>query len=315
MALKTVKNQTHLGFSDNKGLLRTATEYFLVTFDAPASPGDAELASGVPNYGDPWTVDGVVIDSLRTMQHKRAQAASVENAQAGRYYWQVQCDYTTENDVTVNPLTQPGVTKWTFSEDTENYFIDNSTTPKPVVNSAGEPFEKLPERKKSVLSAVFTKYYPATFSALNFVAVADQINPATFTLDGIAISGGTCKFGCGELGTPTTIQLGSGGTFTIISYRQGTVNLAFLPNWNDVFEDRGLNYLQSTSTTVGTLVTSTTKLAPIVQGTPPAQVKKGFPLNGSGQPQSTPTVAGASLTFAPYTTSASMTGWNVFSFN
>jgi hypothetical protein len=30
---------------------------------------------------------------------------------------------------------------------TQTYIIDNSSTPKPVVDSAGQPFEQLPERE------------------------------------------------------------------------------------------------------------------------------------------------------------------------
>jgi len=278
----SVKKQSHLGFSDNKGLEKTATEYYAVTFDAPGTDVQAETATGVPVYGAPHPDD-----ATRIMIHSRAQC--IDPDASLRLFWQVQCDYSNVSEAVSNPLTQPAAITWGGSKDKEAYFFDFSNVPQPVVNSAGEPFEKLPERERTRITATFSKNVPGNYSVLNLVAAKDKLNAAPFLFDGVTIPTGQAKICEPKLSEKKTLILSGGGSVIPIIYRVLSLTLEFEDSWDDVFEDRGYNELDNNG-----------DLTPIVSGKPPTAVKKPYPLDGDGGAADDPTTPGAALPYKPY---------------
>src|SRR5689334_22258934 len=115
--VKTVR-QTLLSWSMDLRTERQATEFYLVIFDAPATPIQAETAQGVPAAGD-----GHPDDPSRLFKQKRPMC--LENSD--RKHWQVQVDFSDFIDTQQNPLLQPATVEWDYDNGTEPYFVDNAS--------------------------------------------------------------------------------------------------------------------------------------------------------------------------------------------
>jgi hypothetical protein len=81
-------------------------------------------------------------------------------------------------------LALPAKFKETYEQELEEYLWDYDTTPKAVVNAAGEPFDKQPERLKHVKVYTITKYVNGTTKAAIEAAIETN-NSGTITLRGI----------------------------------------------------------------------------------------------------------------------------------
>jgi hypothetical protein len=272
VAYLSTHRQGQLSRSADSGTEKTASEFFLVLFDAPSSSVTAETSTGVPLVGASHPED-----SSRRMRNK--QAVMVE--ESNRMHWIVQCDYS--NLLLDSPLNRPAKITWDFSGGTENYFLDKSATPKPVVNTSGEPFEKLPEREKTNTIATWKKNVAGTVTANIIIANSDLVNAASFTLDGTSWAAKQAKISGGSL---SEVKTENG-----VQYRELSVIIKFRDVWDDVFEDRGFSYL------VGTAPNKVRE--PIVAGKPPRKVDKPYPLT-NGKPKANPSDPGDSLTFKPY---------------
>jgi hypothetical protein len=277
--LISVTLQQILSYSVDQGKSRQATDYYLVIFDGPTTPIAAETAAGLPVYGNTHPDDA-------TRYFKQKRAAVIDNS--NRQHWQVQVDYDT-NEPTTNPLDKPADITWDYSEGTENYFIDHgsmySGSDEAVTTSAGETFEKLPERDAGKWSATFVKNVSPSFSIASEISSMQCVNDAAFTFDGATIAQYAAKISGGGL---SPIQKENGVSFRTVTYK-----LKFQEGgWIDKFEDRGFNELDGSS-----------KLKPIIKGSnPPVQTDKPWPLDGSGAAKADPTDKGEELDFYPYKT-------------
>jgi hypothetical protein len=277
--LLSVHKQELLSYSVDQGITRQATDYYLVIFDSAASPIAAEVAAGIPVYGDSHPDD-----STRSFKQKRASC--VDNSD--RTHWTVQVDYDSAYSLFPNPLSKPREITWDYGEGTETYFLDHTslyggTSDKAVTTSAGETFEKLPERDRGEWTATFVKNVASTFSIAPEINAMQVVNSASFTFDGNTIAAYAAKISGGGL---SAVQTENGTQFRVLTYK-----LKFKSGgWLDKFEDRGFNESNGTG-----------GLKPIVKGTPPTQTDKPWPLDGSGAKKPNSTDKGAELDFYPYT--------------
>lgn len=82
-----------------------------------------------------------------------------------------------------NPLNRPPEIIWSNSEATAPYFIDKSDPPKPVVNSAGDPFDQFREREEGEMTITIT-VNEASHDAAAADAFSHTINAGNVTIDG-----------------------------------------------------------------------------------------------------------------------------------
>jgi len=273
MSLISVKERTQLNLSDGDINELRATRFFIVRYDVPTDPVVAETETGIPPYFDPHPDD-----STRLCKQKRAV---VVDENGGSFNWTVQCEYSNR---IVNPLTDawPNLLyEWDFSEASENYFFDYSSTPKQVVNSAGDPFDSIPEREGGTITLNVTTNQATDYDCGTALQYKNYVNSDTFTVDGVSITSWQAKL--------SGLQISPVQYMNAVYYRTIKAVLKFKLDWHDTFADMGYRQLVSS------------KLVPIIQANVP--VDKPFPLNGSGVAQALGTKA-ASLTFAPYQTTA-----------
>lgn len=98
-----------------------------------------------------------------------------------------------------DPLNRPSVLSASYEEWTEAYDEDYSDTPKPVANSAGDPFQSFPQRKNGSLVLQITKNF-ASFDAPGYDAVKFTTNSAAVTIRGTVYAAKTLLF------LPPTVQ-------------------------------------------------------------------------------------------------------------
>lgn len=166
-----------------------------------------------------------------------------------------------------DPLERPSILSSTYEEWTEPYFVDEDDPAKPVVNSAGDPFDPLPQRKNGSLVLQITKNF-AAFDAAGYDAIKFTTNAVAQTIRGTVYPIGSLLF------LPPTVQ----EIYEIVNltehhYYQTTFRLAVDSALHvDPVEDRGLN--EST--------TDSYRNAPILDaaGNP---VTQPAPLDGAGQ--------------------------------
>ncbi len=92
-----------------------------------------------------------------------------------------------------DPLDRPSVLSGSYDEWTEDYFIDNSATPKHVVNTAGDRFESFPQRKNGDPVLQITKNYSDL--ALPFYdSIKYTTNSGSVTIKGIVFAANTLLF-------------------------------------------------------------------------------------------------------------------------
>ena len=275
-----VKRQGHLSESEQSDDgTKTAREIYLVVFDSPASAVAAEVAAGVPVRGAAHPED-----ATRTARSKRPTCLDESN----RQHWQVEVTYSDAppeagegEEPEENPLARPMEVSWDFSTQEEAYFVDNDPDePKPVVNSAGQPFEELLTREVAAI-VVSVRRNVTTFDPAAGMTMMDKLNAAPFDLDGVTIAARQAKLVGLGVG-PVQIENG-------VTFREASFTLKIRENWDDVIEDRGFSQLDSNG-----------KLTEIVQGSPPTRVDKPWPLDGEGKAKANPTDKPAPLTFKPY---------------
>jgi hypothetical protein len=233
MAVVSVKRQDHLSTSNVTATEKTASDFYVVVFDAPATAIQAETATdgitSIPTIGNAHAAD-----SSRKVKSVTAKA----DEDSPRMVFTVQVDYSNKFTVLASPLSVPQQTAWDFSEATQTYFQDESDDPKLTVNTAGETFSELLSRETGVLTVTVTKniapndWNPST--AVSYMSdPATAVNSATFTLDGHTIGVGEARFAgitCGPIKTENGIQ-----------YRERTIILKLSANWKHAIESRGLN--------------------------------------------------------------------------
>ena len=226
----------------------------------------ARFATGVPACGEAHPGDATLA----------AAAVDPKSASEARNLWAVEVSY----DVAQRGELGVDHVSWEFGVVQQTYAYDESPTPKPVTNSAGEPFAELPTRNSGSI-VVKVERNVAYFDVVQAAGYRCCVNSDTFTLDGVSIGQRQALM----LGISGSDYKEDAGTL----YRTVSFNIAINPDtWDDTRADRGLHELASG------------KLREIRKGAPPILVEQPWPLNGSGGALSTSTATPAKLVFRPY---------------
>lgn len=190
MAYLTTKEQTQLATTNRTKDEAIATRYFLVFYNVRTAPAIAETATSIPIYSQVLPED-VVATYPRRVKSITVKAWDDQDSVVGTI-WQVQVDYSDRTDFQ-NPLSVPAEITWDFADATQTYFLDNSPTPKPVVNSAGQPFEQLLERETGTVVVTYKKNVAAFSPATAITYCGDgtngkAVNNDAFTIDGYTVA-------------------------------------------------------------------------------------------------------------------------------
>lgn len=264
-----------------------ATRYFLVIYDALTACAVAESATGVPEYAEILPTDST-LTYPRRVKAITVRAWADQDAIVGTI-WQAQVDYSDSLDF-MSPFDQPPVITWDFSSANQTYFIDNSSTPKPVVNSAGQPFEQLLERETGTVVVTYKKNV-ASFDPAQAITYcgdgvhAKAVNSDALTIDGAPLTANQVLMG-GMQASEWKLTNG-------IRYRELTFTLKLRGSWDDTIADTGFNELVSGNLTPIYM----TDADPTKPNIP---TDKQWPLDGSGVGKDDSSDPPATLTFKPY---------------
>jgi hypothetical protein len=286
MAVVSVKEMHQKRRSSIKGGKVAHTRAFLVTTDAITDgTAVALVAPGVPAYGDPHPLDtGCTVNSVEA-----------EPMNDSSNHFEVTVEYAAGDGsfaVVDNPLNRPPEVSWNANESTCAYFLDHSDPPKPVVNSAGEPFDQFLERETGELGITITMN-EASFDAAAADEFSHTVNAGPVLIDKTTFAEGTLKLSP-ITATKVTELVETNGVAEKFTYYRKTYNLkARKDGWKEKPYDVGLNE-QVGDPKAGF------KLRPIVDATN-APVKKPWPLDGKGKKQNgDPNNTPVTLEFQPY---------------
>lgn len=173
-------------------------------------------------------------------------------------------DGETTGEIATNPLLDPIEFRYGAAEYTESYFVDKSSTPKPVVNAAGDTFEQLPTRDASMPTIEFEKNV-ASYNPLTYAGYANSINNANVTIDGVTYAAKTLRLKPIKAVKKSVVFEGDPLTYYTLSF-QILINPA---TWDVKIPNIGFNELVSG------------KLAPILDDRGRAIIKPR-PLNSDG---------------------------------
>jgi hypothetical protein len=255
---------------------RKAKRYFQVKYEAttpPASLAAVETANDGTTAIPTLQASTLPGDSSRYVDEVIARPINPDGLQ-----FEVEVSYINDIVVFDNPLSEPDKIEWGGAEGTEPYFIDQDDPQKPVVNTAGQPFEMFLERDKSSLTVTVTRNL-ASFPGATAFAYIDTVNSADITVDGVTIPAGSAKMGLISCG-PEQVRNGT-------TYREVKYPMKLRPTWDDVIDSYGLQEKVSG------------KLRPIVDGTN-LPVSKPWPLNEDGTKKTNPDDAAFQITFRPF---------------
>jgi hypothetical protein len=326
MPTLSVKERHDKRHSSNQDGKRSHTRVFLVTM-GHISAGPAVAMSGndgvysVPGIGSAHpSGDGTVVRSIDAQPHENSGVHFLVTVQYG------EPDEDEENGGgsspgAENPLDAPAEILYGASESTEAYFFDRSAQPefwnelkygpwqgKPVVNSAGEPFETYLERESSELTiTVITN--EATFNASEMDLYSHTINLNPVTIDGVTYAPGTLKL------SPITAQrqiFRINGSVQVY-YKVTKILKARREGWFDRLLDTGLNELDYPGDEYPVLMAGNDEklnLRPILNASG-LKIQKPWPLNGRGKKRDRPDEPAATLIFQPYASA----DWSGLRFN
>ena len=261
---------------------------FLVTTD-DINDGTAVAMSAddgttrVPHYGQSYPGEpGMTVASIEA-----------DPWQGSGTHFEVVVEYTSGEFIGPpgNPLDRPPEITWGNTEATAPYFIDRSNPPKPVVNSAGDPFDQFLEREEGEMVITIT-INEETHDAADADTYSHTINPGPVLIDATTFAAKTLKLSPIQA-TKVTERVEENGAVQTFTYYRRTYTLkARRQGWDDKPLDVGTNEK------VGDLANGF-KLRPIVDGTN-LPVKRPYPLNGEGRRKPNPTDTPAELEFRPY---------------
>ena len=211
MAISTV-NEIDDGRDGDDGITRSGggvqhyTRIYRVITDSNTTEGEAVLLSAsLPRLGAFYPYNS----------NAYLQRRIVRSTGFGKRVWIVTCSYSTERELSEDPTAEPADISW----NTESYQepFHKTIDDKPCANSAGDPFDPLPERDDPRVTATIIK---------NLVAVPvwifqyrTAVNSAAFVIDGVGVEKGLAKV--------SSIQVGGEQTRNDIPYRVVTMQIQF----------------------------------------------------------------------------------------
>lgn len=288
MAVVSVKLQKERG--SNKDGAYSCTREYLVAFDVPnagvfaAIAAEAPGGTRIPLYGSSHPSIGLI----------RVSSIDAELAGDSLRHYKVTVEYSQKEQIDKpdNPLEREPEISWSYAEASEPFFRDRSNPPKPVTNSAGDPFENYLEKESGVLTCTVVRneleYNPA---ALDEYSHAVNLNYVT--IDGIRFDPGTLKISpITAVKTKETYNDADGVPVTVTFYKRTYVFKAKHEGWDNKVLDIGLNEK------VGDEVKGF-QIKPILDKIN-KPVSKPWPLDGEGKRKPNPTDEAAELTFKPY---------------
>lgn len=290
MAVVWVKERTEQQRSGYRNGKTTHTRVFLVKCsDVADGPSLALTADGVPGPGSFY--NGIPFSG------KEAQRVP-----KSRGYHEVTVEYSGDGEPQeqddVHPLDRPAEVTFGSDNFTEPYFIDRSSPPKPIVNSAGEAPDQFFERDRGELQINFVRNVEYWDAAL-METYGNTLNDETIVIDGSAYPQGTLR-----MLPPTasrqveTVRI-SGVPQEVVYYRATFVVKARMQGWNDRLADYGYNELVTKTETVGGTPTLVKRLQPIYDRSA-GTLRKPWPLDGQGRKKPNPGDTPAELEFKPY---------------
>ncbi len=282
MAWTRVKLQGHLSESSNQSGERTARLVFIAVSNTPTDASAAETAN-----------DGTTVIPLRGSSYpgevtRLAKSIQVKpDPEAPSTVFVVTVDYSSavnSNQQAADPLARPDVVSFDSSTEKTKFFLSEDATPKPIVNSAGEPFEEFQECDTGVFKLVIegnrASINAATYATYLYPKTAT--NNASITVRGLALAIGTARI-VNISATPTTEN---NVEFLRVRWE---LHVASTHDLN--IQDRGFQEKGASLGIFKTIVTSPTD---------PKPVDTPWPLDGSGVKKALSTDAPAVLTFKRY---------------
>ena len=159
-----------IGFAQS---VRTYTRAFRVEtnnkYDAVVTVGSA---TSIPRIGDRYPEDAGAW----------CRTVSVDQL-AGSTHWKVTCQYSSEYEITTNPLTDPAVITWSAEQFQRPAWKDRDGNA--ILNSAGQFFATLPTVDDSRFVASVQKNVSVV--PIWVATYQDAINSVPFTIDGITV--------------------------------------------------------------------------------------------------------------------------------
>lgn len=236
-------------------------------------------ADAIPSINDTWDGNDTGDDGLKCISKK------VKRWQEDLYTFEVTVNYSSSSEeqeqaqkTTTSPLAEP--TQYSYSDQMfqEPYFRDTDDVP--IVNSAGEQYAQMPTRDASRGSITIT-HNVSSFNDATAEGYRNKINTASATINGHSYAARTLRVRSINATGPSERN---GVTY----WKETWVILKNLDTWDEVFEDRGLNQLDTNGEPKRILDADG------------IEVSKPYPLDGNGAAKALPTDAPATGTAKPY---------------
>lgn len=154
-----------------------------VTTDDPVNDGPYAIGSGtgLPVLGNTWPEDSSAY----------CYSLSVDSDEPPQG-WTVTANYTSEYETNETPTLAGPRISWSSTTVEVPIWITVESSPKAIVNSAGDFFDQVPTRSESRFTANITANFTSYGSLLN---LSDYINSGAISIDGVSIAAH-----CGKLG-------------------------------------------------------------------------------------------------------------------
>ena len=178
---------SHSG-SNERGVYKYSWAWRVIT-DDPSNDGPLAIgeADGLPHLGDAWPEDSGAW----------CYSGSVE-ADEPPNGWTVTFQYTSEWETNTTPTLAGPQISWASTTVEVPIWITVESSPKAIVNSAGDFFDQVPTRSESRFTANITANLSSYGSLLS---LSDYINSSGISIDGVSIAAR-----CGKLGGVSVSQ-------------------------------------------------------------------------------------------------------------
>lgn len=267
-----------------KGSQARTRVYQVELTDAAAEGIDDALAAddgseAVPQIGDEWKSGSSI----------KAVSANGSRMSGDQLTYQITVQYSDQtdeqNEAIENPLNRPAEITTRGVSRAEPYFTDADD--EPVANSAGELFSDLPEREVAEAVEYQITKFVSSRNTSSLQAALKTLNNSSVTIDGDVLSAGQAFLSDFNVGPKQEKVVG----VSTVTYYKRTVTVYARADWDDKFEDRGLNGFDISASGVG--------LVPI-RDSEGGKVATPFPLDGLGFAKAAATDTPAEIVLKPY---------------